>query len=117
MDANVYVREKRRLGMLLFGSQIMLEANTILDKILSSNAKADLLMLFNENPKLEDRTEGIAKRIGKTAVQIDSDLQDLVEVGLLSRKKVRGSEIIRYDRRRAAAIRKILTSYITKALE
>jgi len=117
MDADVYVREKRRLGMLLFGSQIMLEANTILDKILSSNAKADLLMLFNENPKLEDRTEGIAKRIGKTAVQIDSDLQDLVEVGLLSREKVRGSEIIRYDRRRAAVIRKILTSYITKSLE
>ena len=95
----------------------MLEPRRIIDKLLSSNAKADLLTLFNENPRLSERPEKIAERIGRKPAEIRGDLKDLQEIGILSRRKIRGSETVLYDRKRAAEIQKILASYIETTLD
>lgn len=92
-------------------------AKNVLHKILSSDVKADLLVLFNKNPRLADRTEGLARRIGRRPAEIGDDLQDLVDIGLLKRRQVRDSEEIHYDPKRAAKVRELLSRYITTALE
>ncbi len=94
-----------------------LRPRRILDKLLSSSVKADLLTLFNENPTLSGRPRKIAEKIGRKHTEIGSDLKDLQEIGVISRKRIRGSETIRYDRRRAAEIHKILATYIETILE
>jgi len=95
----------------------MLEARRIFDKLLSSNAKADLLTMFNENPRLSETPEKVAERIGRKPTEIRSDLRDLQELGIISRKKTLGSDTVRYDRRRATEIQRILASYIETSLD
>jgi len=94
-----------------------LEENRLLEKLLSSDVKADLLVLFNENPKLAERTDWVAKRIGRTPSQIDNDLKDLMDVGLLFKKAIGKSEVICYDSARAARIRELISSQIMASLE
>lgn len=89
----------------------------ILDKLLSSDVKADLLLLFNESPSLTERTDGIARRIGRTPDQIDDDLKDLIDIGLLFKKSLGSTEVICYDRKRAAEIQELISSQISEALE
>jgi len=89
----------------------------ILDKLLSSDVKADLLLLFNENPSLTERTDGIARRIGRTPDQINDDLKDLIDVGLLFKKSLGSTEVICYDRKRASEIRELISSQVSEALE
>jgi predicted transcriptional regulator len=117
MNMNVFVRENSHPSEVIRGSAIMPEASRILDKMLSSDAKADLLILFNKYPNHAYNTDEIAERIGKAGAKIDKDLKDLIELGLISRKKARRSDVIRYNRRRATEIQRILATYITKTLE
>jgi predicted transcriptional regulator len=69
----------------------------LFERILSSDGKADLLFLFRRNPKLVDSRDGLAKRIGRTSAEIDGDLRDLEDVGLLSRESPSDSRVFRYD--------------------
>ena len=73
---------------------------TIMMRLLSSKVKGELLVLFHRNPGLMDSTEGIAKRIGRSATAIQLDLDDLVEMGVLGKKAVGSSEIVFLDRRK-----------------
>jgi predicted transcriptional regulator len=93
------------------------EESRLFEKLLSSDAKADLLVLFNENPSLTDKTDGIARRIGRESSQIDYDLKDLIDIGLLAKKGEGNAEVIRYDPKRAAEIRELISSQIQKSLE
>lgn len=86
-------------------------------KLLSSDVKADFLVLFNQNPGLTGRTEEVARRIVKTPRRTEDDLKDLLDVEFLSKKNVGGNGLICYDRKRAAEIRELLSSQITKSLE
>ena len=95
----------------------MPEAKNVFNKILSSDVKADLLIPFNKNPRLVDRTEGLARRIGRRPAEIGDDLQDLVDIGLLKKRQLRGSEEICYDPKRAAKIRELLSTYISTVFE
>ena len=95
----------------------MPDAKNVFNKILFSHIKADLLILFNKNPRLADRTEGLARRIGRRPAEIGDDLQDLVDIGLLKRRQLRGSEEIRCDPKRAAKVRELLSTYIATVLE
>jgi predicted transcriptional regulator len=95
----------------------MAQPKSLLNRLLSSNTKAELLTLFNEKPRLSARREQVAKKIGRTPGEIDKDLEDLIKVGIISRKKTRRSEIIQYDGKRAAEIHRILAEYIEKSLE
>ena len=73
--------------------------------------------MFNEKPRLSVGREQVAKKIGRTPAEINKDLEDLIEVGIISRKKTRRSEIVEYDGKRAAEIHRILADYIEKSLE
>src|SRR5436309_2214667 len=59
----------------------------LIEKLIGSETKAELLMFFHENPESTDTVEGIANKIHRNPKEIDRDVSDLVELGLL--KEVR----------------------------
>jgi KaiC/GvpD/RAD55 family RecA-like ATPase len=55
----------------------------LIEKLIGSETKAELLMFFHENPETTDTLDGIAKRIHRSSREIERDLSDLVDLGLL----------------------------------
>ena len=56
----------------------------LIEKLIGSETKAELLMFFHENPETTDTVEGIARKIRRSPRDIDNDLTDLVDLGILS---------------------------------
>jgi len=73
----------------------------LIEKLIGSETKAELLMFFHENPESTDTVEEIAKRIHRSSKEIEHDLADLVDLGLihevriLSYNKARDQELQR----------------------
>src|SRR5438128_10545165 len=59
-----------------------------LEKLIGSETKAELLMYFHDNPDTTDTVEGIAAKIRRSPKEIDRDVSDLVELGLLQEVRV-----------------------------
>jgi hypothetical protein len=84
--------------------------NSIIEKLLSSDVKLDLLTLFHSNPGLIDKPDAVARRVGRTAAEIGDGLSDLIELGVLIRKKLGKSEIILFDRSRDSEIQRVISN-------
>lgn len=56
----------------------------LIEKLIGSETKAELLMLFHQSPDSKDTMEAIAKRIHRTPQEIAADVTDLVDLGLLN---------------------------------
>ena len=89
----------------------------LMDKLLSSDAKAELLLLFNNDPLLQEENDMLAKRIGRRGEEINDDLKDFLDIGLLRKRRVGNKEVVCLDRKRAAEIHKIIASQIAFSLE
>lgn len=90
----------------------MSEASDILNRLLSSEVKGDLLVLFHKNPGIIDTIDGVARRIGRTGNSIGNDVKDLVDLGVLERKQVGKHEAIFLDRKRDGEVQKIIGNYL-----
>lgn len=77
-----------------------MSAEQILSTLLASEVRGDLLVLFHRNPGLIDTIEGVARRIGRTPASIQSDVRELIKLGVLKEKKVGGADVIILDRAR-----------------
>ncbi len=88
----------------------------LLDRLLSTEAKAELLMLFHKNPGVVDTVEGVARRIGRTGPEVESDIRDFIDLGILRSKKIGKIEAILMDRSRDREIQESLVDYF-KALK
>src|SRR5215467_15886696 len=60
----------------------------ILEKLIGSEVKAELLMYFHDNPDSTDSVEGIAQKIQRSPAEIERDITDLVELGILQQVRV-----------------------------
>lgn len=60
----------------------------IFERLLDTDVKADLLTLFHNNAKLSDTPDGLAKRIGRSPGEVQHELEDLVELGILKKAEV-----------------------------
>ncbi len=60
----------------------------LFEKLMGSEAKAELLILFHNEPEITDTLEGLAKRINKNVKAVKDDVEDLVELGLLTEVKL-----------------------------
>jgi KaiC/GvpD/RAD55 family RecA-like ATPase len=60
----------------------------LLEKLIGSETKAELLMYFHDNPDSTDTLEGIAGKIKRSPKEIERDVSDLVELGLLQEVRV-----------------------------
>src|SRR6267378_2154359 len=74
------------------------QTSNILSRLLSSDAKADLLVLFHKNPGLIDTMEAIARRIGRMGSAVEAEMRDLVAMGLLKVKVIGGNMVYSLDR-------------------
>jgi predicted transcriptional regulator len=86
----------------------------VMNKLLSSDVKLSILELFHRNPGLLDRLEGVALRIGRSASEIEKDAKDLMEIGILQRKKIGNSEVICFDVKRDGEIQKLISNRILR---
>ena len=78
----------------------------LIEKLIGSEIKAELLMYFHENPDSTDSIEAVAKKIRRDPVEVEREVIDLVELGLLqevkliSFNKIRDQELQREISRR-----------------
>src|SRR6516225_5044545 len=89
-----------------------MSADRVLSTLLASEVRGDLLVLFHRNPGLVDTVDGVARRIGRTAAGIESDLRELLKLGVLSLKKVGSSEVVVLDRRRDREVLESVAGHI-----
>ncbi len=89
------------------------EASKILGRLLSSEVKGDLLVLFHKNPGLIDSYEGVSRRIGRTSKEIRAEVADLLDLGILKRRTVGKSEVILLDHSKDREVQATIANYIT----
>jgi predicted transcriptional regulator len=62
------------------------------------------MKLYQKNPNLIDTVEGVAKRIGQTASQVESDVGKLVDLGILVKIPSGKTTVLVLDKKRAKEI-------------
>jgi predicted transcriptional regulator len=84
----------------------------LVSRLLSTETKGYLLALFRKNPGLIDTLEGVARRIGMNAESVRQDVNDLIEIGILNRRKIGNNEVISLNREKDKEIQKKVRKYI-----
>jgi len=69
------------------------ESESLLQRLLSTEVKTDLLTLFHRNPGLVDTATGVAIRIGRTGSDVAGDIGDFVDLGLLTKRTLGKAKI------------------------
>jgi len=87
-------------------------ATQVLVKLLATEATGDLLVLFHKNPGLIDTIDGVARRIGKTGLDVESEVKILVDLGLLKRRKIGSSEVLSLDRQKDREIQETVAKHL-----
>ena len=85
---------------------------SLLEELLASEVKAQLLVLFRRNPGLIDEIDGVARRVGKRKESIETDLKDLVEIGVVNQRRVGGTAVFSLNSKRDAEVQKAVGSYL-----
>ena len=60
----------------------------LFERLLDTDVKADLLTLFHNNANLSETPEGLARKVGRNPVEVQRELEDLVELGILKKVEV-----------------------------
>ncbi len=69
----------------------------LFNRLIATESRADLIVLFRRNPGLIDTIDGIARRIGLRPKSIEEDLAELVKIGVLYNRKMGTFQIFGYD--------------------
>jgi KaiC/GvpD/RAD55 family RecA-like ATPase len=86
--------------------------NELVEKLIGSETKAELLMFFHDNPETTDTLEGIAAKVRRQSPEIEHDISDLVELGLLQEVRLISFNKSR-DQELQREISKMLTSPVS----
>jgi KaiC/GvpD/RAD55 family RecA-like ATPase len=60
----------------------------LFERLLDTDVKADLLTLFHNNSNLSETPEQLARRMGRPSTEVQRELEDLVELGILKKSEV-----------------------------
>ena len=93
------------------------QGKELMELLLGSETKGELLMLFHRNPGIVDSMEGVARRIGRRGDQIESDVRDFVELGLLRKTSAGKIELLAFREDRDREIQASMTNYIRGAVQ
>lgn len=94
----------------------MSEGKDLLNKLLSSEIRGDLLVLFHRNPGLIDTVEGVARRIGRAPSSVEADVQDFIGLGILRVRKIGESEVVSLNRSKDKEIQGIVADHIKSSM-
>jgi predicted transcriptional regulator len=89
------------------------ETSNALARLLSSDIKLELLQLFHSNPKLTYSVEDIAKQIGRTIDELEPELNDLLELGVI--KKIGNLGPICLDEEKDREIQAQISRHLTES--
>jgi len=89
-----------------------MNAKEIVSRLLSSEVKGDLLVLFHQNPGLIDTFEGVALRIGRRADNIENDVKDFLDLGLLRTRRIGGQRVLLLNRTKDKETQELLASHV-----
>ena len=95
----------------------MSNASETLARLLASEIRGDLLVLFHRNPGLIDTLDGVARRIGRTAPTIEQDVNDLINLGVLKTRVFGKSQALLLDRERDREILETVAAHIKDTRE
>ena len=89
-----------------------LSAKRIIDVFLSSEAMADIVLLFRRNPMLIDHGDHISSRIGRKGECVERDLNKLVKLGVLDAHKIGKKTWFGFDAKRDRQVQEVIENYI-----
>ena len=84
----------------------------LLQRMLSSQAKAEILFLFHRSPDLIDTLEGIAEKIGRDKDETSKEVEDLENLGVLNSLRRDNVQVFVLDRYRDRQILRTIAKYI-----
>lgn len=90
----------------------MSEKNELLNRLVSSEVKAEILTLFHKNPGIVDTLDGVARRVGRTAKSTEADVKDLVNLGILRNRRIGRFEVLSLDRAKDKGIQEAVAGYL-----
>ena len=90
----------------------MMDGVAVLSKLLSSETKGELLILFRKNPGVIDTIEGVARRIGKKANAIEADVKEFLDLGLLKTKRIGSADAIFLNSEVDKEIQEVVAKYL-----
>jgi hypothetical protein len=69
-------------------------AYDLFEKVFGTEIKVAIVALFHENPEIVDTMEGIASRLNRKLSQVENNIIELVDAGLLAERTFRGKRLI-----------------------
>jgi hypothetical protein len=84
----------------------------LLNRILATEIKAEVLTLFHRNPGLIDSMEGIARRIGRRETEVEVDIIDFVNMGLLKHTQAGKTGLVSLNREKDDEVQAFLAVYL-----
>ncbi len=91
----------------------MMDGVVVLSKLLSSETKGELLILFRKNPGVIDTIEGVARRIGRKANTIEADVKEFLDLGLLKTRRIGSADVIFLNTEVDKEIQEIVAQYLS----
>jgi predicted transcriptional regulator len=85
-----------------------------ISKLLGSDVKLELLALFHESPDLVEKLDGVGKRIGRSVNEIEAEVKDLVDIGVLRTRTLESSEFLYYDKKNDVDLQKQISYRLRK---
>lgn len=92
--------------------EVTIVPEKMLEMLLASETKGELLILFHKNPGLIDSLEGIARRVGKTVRAIEEEVNDFIKLGILRTKPIGNGQAIYLDLERDREIQGSILRFI-----
>lgn len=80
----------------------------LIDRLVDSESKAEILNLLHRDPTVKDTMEGLAKRIGREVEDIRKDVAEFVELGLLEETR-----LYSFNLKKNQEIQEIITSQLS----
>jgi len=65
-----------------------LEGKSLIKRLIDSEVKAELLLLFHQNPHLADSLEGLSAKVGRPVSEIREGLNEFVKIGLVKETRL-----------------------------
>jgi predicted transcriptional regulator len=87
-----------------------------ISKLLGSDVKLEILALFHENPELTDRIDGVSRRIGRNTTEIEAEVKDLLDIGVLHTRAVESTDMIYYDQKNDVELQKQISYNLRKGI-
>ena len=66
----------------------------LMEKLMGTEIKAELLRLFHMNPGILDTVESIARRIGRMPNDVETEISSLVELGVLRKERFGSLDVV-----------------------